>query len=142
MLNEHLKRNFLLNPEVTYLNFGSFGACPQPIFDDYQKWQRELEYNPVQFITVNGMTYLKESREALAEYIGCDADDVVYVTNPSYALNIVAKSLHLQPGDEVLSTDLEYGASDRVWNYYCKKQAQRMCAKNRPTHCLKRKTDQ
>lgn len=121
MLNEHLKRNFLLNPEVTYLNFGSFGACPQPIFDDYQKWQRELEYNPVQFITVNGMTYLKESREALAEYIGCDADDVVYVTNPSYALNIVAKSLHLQPGDEVLSTDLEYGASDRVWNYYCKK---------------------
>lgn len=121
MLSEQLKHNFLLNPEVTYLNFGSFGACPQYIFDDYQKWQRELEYNPVQFITVNGIKYLKESREVLAAYIGCDADDVVYVTNPSYAVNIVAKSLHLQPGDEILSTDLEYGASDRAWNYYCKK---------------------
>lgn len=121
MLSTQLNHNFLLNPEVTYLNFGSFGACPQSIFEDYQKWQRELEYNPVQFITVNGIKYLKESREALAEYIGCDADDVVYVTNPSYALNIVAKSLHLKPGDEILSTNLEYGASDKVWSYYCKK---------------------
>ncbi len=121
MSAQNLKSKFLLNPDVTYLGFGSFGACPQPIFEDYQKWQRELEYNPVQFITVNGMRYLKESREALANYIHCDADDLVYVTNPSYAVNIVAKSLHLKPGDEILTTDLEYGASDRAWNYYCKK---------------------
>lgn len=116
-----LKNKFLLNPEITYLNFGSFGSCPKPIFEDYQKWQTELEYEPAQFITVNGLKYLKESREALAEYIACEADDVVYVTNPSYALNIVAKSLKLNAGDEILSTDLEYGALDRTWSYYTKK---------------------
>jgi isopenicillin-N epimerase len=121
----HLKDTFLLNPEITYLNFGSFGACPKPVFEDYQKWQAELEYEPAQFIAVNGVKYLKESREALAAYIGCSADDLVYVTNPSYAMNIVAKSLDLNAGDEILSTDLEYGAIDRTWNYYCKKAGAR-----------------
>ncbi|PBQ32320.1 aminotransferase [Sphingobacteriaceae bacterium] len=117
----NLKDKFLLNPEVTYLNFGSFGACPKEIFEDYQKFQMELEYEPVQFITVNSLKYLKESREALGAYVGCAADDLVFVTNPSYALNIIAKSLKLNAGDEVLSTDLEYGALDRTWSYYTRK---------------------
>lgn len=121
MPNSQLKTDFLLNPEIAYLNFGSFGACPKPIFEDYQKWQRELEYEPVQFIAANGVNYLKAARGALADYLHCNTDDLVYVTNPSYAINIVAKSLKLEPGDEVLATDLEYGALDRTWNYYCKK---------------------
>jgi isopenicillin-N epimerase len=121
MQNNKLKSQFLLNPEITFLNFGSFGACPKPIFEDYQKWQLELEAEPVRFIAVNGLKYLKESREALAKYINCNADDLVYTTNPSYAINIIAKSLKLNAGDEVLSTNLEYGALDRTWNYYCKK---------------------
>jgi isopenicillin-N epimerase len=75
----------------------------------------------VQFITVNGLQYLKQSREALGNYVGCNADDLVYVTNPSYAVNIIARSMKLQPGDEILSTNLEYGACDKTWNYYCKK---------------------
>ena len=116
-----LHSQFLLNPNITYLNFGSFGACPKPIFEDYQKWQLEIETEPVQFMTVNGPGYLKASREALAKYIHCEADDVVYVTNPSYGINIIAKSLQLQEGDEVLGTNLEYGALDRTWNYYCEK---------------------
>ena len=121
MQANNLKDKFLLNPDITYLNFGSFGACPKSIFEDYQKWQLELETEPAQFITVNGLKYLKEAREALADYIGCEGDDVVYVTNPSYAVNIIAKSLKLNAGDEILSTDLEYGALDRTWNYYTKK---------------------
>jgi isopenicillin-N epimerase len=116
-----LQSQFLLNPAITYLNFGSFGACPKPIFDDYQRWQRELEFEPVQFITVNGFNYLQQSRQALSAYIHCDAGDIVYTTNPSYAINIVAKSFPLSPGDEILSTNLEYGACDRTWSYYCKK---------------------
>jgi isopenicillin-N epimerase len=116
-----LRSQFLLNPDITYLNFGSFGACPAPIFDDYQRWQRELEWEPVQFITATGLQYLQRSREALAAYIHCGANDIVYTTNPSYAVNIIAKSFPLAPGDEILSTDLEYGACDRTWNYYCKK---------------------
>ena len=66
-------------------------------------------------------TNLKKSREALAKYVGCDADDLVYVTNPSYAVNIVAKNFKLNEGDEILSTNIEYGALDRTWNYYCRK---------------------
>ena len=57
----------------------------------------------------------------MAAYVNCDADDLVYVTNPSYALNIVAKGLQLNEGDEILSTNIEYGALDRTWNYYCRK---------------------
>jgi isopenicillin-N epimerase len=121
MPNTHLKSQFLLRPDVTFLNFGSFGACPKPIFNDYQKWQLELEQEPVQFITVNGLKYLKQSREALGNYLGCKEDDIVYVTNPSYAVNIIAKSLKLNKGDEILGTNLEYGACDKTWNYYCKK---------------------
>ncbi|MEO6289564.1 MAG: aminotransferase class V-fold PLP-dependent enzyme [Ginsengibacter sp.] len=79
-----------------------------------------MEIEPVQFMTVNGPGYLKASREALAKYIHCNADDVVYVTNPSYGINIIAKSFQLNAGDEILSTNLEYGALDRTWNYYCK----------------------
>lgn len=118
---QDLKSEFLLNPQVTFLNHGSFGATPKPIFDDYQQWQREMENEPVQFMAVNGPKYLQQSREALAQYINCHADDVVYVTNPSYAINIIAKSMKLKLGDEVLATNLEYGALDRTWNYYCKK---------------------
>jgi len=116
-----LKSQFLLNPAITFLNFGSFGACSKTVFEEYQKWQLELETEPVQFITVNGPQYLKKSREALASYINCNAEDLVFVTNPSYAVNIVAKSFLLQKDDEILSTNLEYGALDRTWNYYCKK---------------------
>ena len=116
-----LKSQFLLNPDITYLNFGSFGACPQPVFDDYIKWQRLLEWEPCRYIAVDGVNYLKTSREALASFINCDADDVVYVTNPTYAINIIAKSLKLNEGDEILTTNIEYGAMDRTWNYYCRK---------------------
>ena len=121
MNHSFLKSQFLLRNDIKFLNFGSFGACPKPIFEKYQQLQLELEQEPVQYITVNGLQYLKQSREALANYIGCNADDVVFVTNPSYAVNIIAKSFSLNVGDEVLTTNLEYGASDKAWNYYCKK---------------------
>ena len=122
MQSNPLKSQFLLRDDITYLNFGAYGACPRPIFERYQRYQLELEQEPVEFITANGMQYLKESREALAAYLNCYSDDVVYVTNPSYAVNIVAKSFPFKEGDEVLATNLEYGACDRTWNYYCSKK--------------------
>lgn len=117
----HLSSYFLLNPNITFLNFGSFGACVKPVFEQYQHYQLELEQEPIQFMTVKGLEYLKQSRKALANYINCNADDVVYVTNPSYAVNTIAKNLPLQSGDEILTTDLEYGACEKTWHYYCKK---------------------
>jgi isopenicillin-N epimerase len=116
-----MKHLFLLDPSVTFLNFGSYGACPAPVFEEYIRWQRLLESEPVQYISVNGPAYMKESRDALGAYIGCDGDDLVYTPNPTFAENIVAKNVRLSPGDEILSTDLEYGAMDRTWNYYCGK---------------------
>jgi isopenicillin-N epimerase len=113
-----MKDLFLLNPEITFLNFGSFGACPKPVFEEYQRWQLELEREPIQFMLHRGPAQLRTSREALATYVGCNSDDLVFTTNPSYTINIVAKSLKLQPGDEILTTDLEYGAMDRTWAHY------------------------
>lgn len=117
----NFRSQFLLNPDITYLNFGSFGACPKPVFDDYIRWQYLLESEPVQFIAYDGLRYLQQSREALGQFINCDADDLVLVTNPSYAVNIIAKSFPLQAGDEVLTSSIEYGACDRTWQYYCSK---------------------
>lgn len=122
MLPNNLHDQFLLRKDITYLNFGAFGACAKPIFKEYQKFQLELEEEPTLFIQVNGPQYLKASRTALAQYLSCGADDVVYVTNPTYAVNIIAKSLDLKIDDEVLTTNLEYGASDRTWKYYCNKK--------------------
>lgn len=121
-MQNNLRDQFLIDPSITFLNFGSFGACPIPIFAEYQQWQLELEREPIQFITVNGPKYLQQSRSALGEFLNCDADDLVFVTNPSYAVNIIAKSLDLQPGDEVLSSNIEYGACDMTWNHYCEKK--------------------
>jgi isopenicillin-N epimerase len=120
---ESLKDQFLLRPDIHFLNFGSFGATPKPIFEKYQEWQRVLEAEPVQFIAFDGYQYLADSRAALAKYLNCaDKDDLVYVTNPSFAINMIAKSFPLQAGDEILATDIEYGACDRTWEYYCGKK--------------------
>ncbi|MDZ4663542.1 MAG: aminotransferase class V-fold PLP-dependent enzyme [Bacteroidota bacterium] len=117
-----LRSLFLLDKEIAFLNFGSFGATPKPIFNDYQKWQLELEHEPAQFIQLNGPVYIKQAREALGKYVNCDADDIVFTTNPSYAVNIIAKSIDLNPGDEILTSNLEYGACDKTWEYYCEKK--------------------
>lgn len=116
---ENIKEQFLLRKDITYLNFGAYGACPRPIFEVYQNFQRELEEEPTLFINELGPEYLKSSRVALGKYLNCSADDVVYVTSPSYAVNLIAKSIQLKAGDEVLTTNLEYGPCDKTWKYYC-----------------------
>ena len=118
-----MRAQFLLRPDIHFLNFGSFGATPLPVFESYQRWQRLLESEPVQFIAFDGLGYLAASRKALAGYLNvADPDDLVFVTNPSYAVNTVAASLELSPGDEILATDIEYGACDRAWDFHCEKQ--------------------
>lgn len=121
MQTSDFKQQFLLNPHITFLNFGSFGACPLPVFRRYQELQLEMERDPVQFMMFRSNDYFEQSRKALAEFIHCHPDDVVYVTNPSYAVNIITRSMDLKPGDEILTTNLEYGACDKAWSYICKK---------------------
>jgi isopenicillin-N epimerase len=121
---EGLRELFLLDPGVVYLNHGSFGACPRPVFEAYQAWQLELERQPMAFMRRVGKE-VGEARQALGAYLGSDADNLVYVPNATMGLNIVARSLDLRPGDEVLSTDHEYGAIERAWQFMCAKHGAR-----------------
>ena len=117
-----LRHQFLLDPTVTFLNHGSFGATPKPVFDVYQAWQRELERQPVEFLDRRFRERMTVSRTALAECLGTQRDNLVYVTNATVGVNIVARSINLSPSDEVLATDHEYGACDRIWRYLSQKQ--------------------
>lgn len=116
-----MKSHFLLDPEIIHLNHGSFGACPKPIFQEYQRFQRELELDPSHFIQNKLSVYLKEAKTALSTFIHCDAEDFFFVPNPTVAINTIMRSLQLQPEDEILATNHEYGAMDRVWSFFCKK---------------------
>lgn len=114
-----LKPEFLLDPKVIYLNHGSFGACPRPVFEEYQRWQHELEQQPVEFLARRALDLMAEARGALADFLSCRKDEVVYFPNPTTAINMVARSLKLKPGDEILTTDHEYGAMDSTWRFIC-----------------------
>ena len=117
----HLAEQYLLDPEVVYLNHGSFGAVPRPVFENYQHWQRELETNPVGFLGRRAPDLLAAAREKLGAFINASGNDLAFVPNVTYGLNIVARSLGLETGDEILSTDHEYGAIDRTWRFNCEK---------------------
>ena len=116
-----LKEHFLLDPAVIFLNHGSFGASPKPVFEAYQNWQLRLERQPVLFLGRELDSLLKDSRQALGEYLNADADDLVYITNATHGVNIIAHSLKIKPGDEILTTDHEYGACDYSWDFICDK---------------------
>lgn len=118
---DNLKQYFLLDPQIHFLNHGSFGATPKPVFAAYQDWQRRLERQPVLFLGREHDALLKESRAALGAYLNAAADDLVYIPNATHGVNIIARSLNLQAGDEILTTDHEYGACDFTWEYVCGK---------------------
>src|SRR5438105_6338334 len=103
-----LRAESLLDPDAVFLNHGSFGACPRSVFERYLAWQRELERQPVEFLGRRLRGRLAESRAALASYLGADRDEIVYMPNVTTALNVVARSLPLEAGDEILTTDHEY----------------------------------
>ena len=116
------RERFLLRPDVTFLNHGSFGASPRPVFEAYQRWQLELERQPVEFIARRSADLLREARRALGAYLGADGDDLVFTPNATFGVNVVARSLPLESGDEILSTDHEYGAVDRTWRFVCQRR--------------------
>jgi isopenicillin-N epimerase len=92
------------------------------VFEKYQWWQRELEHQPVEFLGRRVGELLRESRSELAKYLQTDRDNLAYVANTTVGINILAHSLNLGEGDEVLSTDHEYGALDRLWRFLAAKK--------------------
>jgi len=109
--------DFLLDPSITFLNHGSFGATPRPVFEEYQRYQLLLENEPVEFLGRQASLLLGTAREILSSYLHTKRDNLVFISNATHGVNIVAHSLDLGPGDEVLTTNHEYGAMDRVWQF-------------------------
>lgn len=114
-----LKPLFLLDPAVHFFNHGSFGATPRLVFAARQHWLERLERQPVKFLARDFAELMKTARQALAGYLGAAADDLVYIPNATFGVNLVARSLRLQADDEVLSCDHEYGACERAWLATC-----------------------
>ena len=114
-----LRDLFLLDPDIVHLNHGGFGACPTPVLNAYQAWQRELERHPTSVLSHRYEALLDEARDRLAVYLNCGPDALAFVPNSTAGLNAAARSLQLRPRDEVLSTDHEYGAMDLLWSRTC-----------------------
>jgi isopenicillin-N epimerase len=114
-----VKDLFLLDPTVVYLNHGSFGACPRPVFERYQQLQLELEREPVEFLArerrFGGL--LETARLRLAAYLGADPRNLVFAPNASTGLDMAIRSLALAPGEEVLMGCDEYGGLKRLWEF-------------------------
>ncbi len=121
-----LRDQFLLRDNMTFLNHGSFGACPRPVLEAYQAWQRVLEAQPVEFLGRRIRGLLAEARSQIGKVVGSAPQNLVFVPNATHGVNAVAHSLKLQPGDEVLTTNHEYGAAERAWRFYCQRTGARL----------------
>jgi len=124
----NLRSEFLLDPDIHYLNHGSFGACPREVFEDFQNWQTLLETNPIDYYTrqLKGLFGkeasgpLEKARTDLAHFVHADVAGMIFTPNVTVALNAIAHSIDLQARDEVLTTDHEYGTIIATWTRKCK----------------------
>jgi isopenicillin-N epimerase len=106
-----------LDPAVTYLNHGSFGACPTAVLAVQAELRRELEREPVDFLAVRLPGRLNAAREKLAAFLGADSADLAFVPNATTGVNAVLRSLPFQPGDELLTTTHTYAACRKTIDY-------------------------
>jgi isopenicillin-N epimerase len=99
-----------LDPRVTFLNHGSFGACPIPVLDAQRRFRDRMEREPVRFLSRDLPQLLDEARAALAAFVGVGPDDLAFVPNATTGVNTVVRSLRFERGDEILVTDHAYNA--------------------------------
>jgi isopenicillin-N epimerase len=113
-------QQWLLDPDCTYLNHGTVGAPPRRVLAKQQALRDEMERQPARFMLreLNGehampwraVTRLREASDQVAAFVGSRPDDLVFVPNVTTGMNAVLGSLPLAPGDEVVITDMAYGA--------------------------------
>ncbi len=127
-----MREQFLLSPDVTFLNHGSFGATPQPVLEAYQRWQLALERQPVAFFQRDLDERMSQARSVTADYLGADPADLHFVRNATVGMNTIARSVPLSPVDEVLTTDHEYGAVDATWDFVCKEKGAKLVKQSVP----------
>lgn len=112
-----VKEHFLLDPDVVFLNHGSFGAAPREVIEYQRSLQDELEREPVQFYLRRVEPLLDDAREALGRFIGARPEDLAFVRNATMGVNAVLRSLTFSPGDELLTTNHEYNASTNALRF-------------------------
>jgi isopenicillin-N epimerase len=132
---EAFRSDFLLDPDVVFLNHGSFGACPRPVFAAYQAWQAESERQPVAFYARRLPALVREAAAVLGAYVNAPAPDLVFLPNATAGVNVVARSLTLQAGDAILTTDHEYGACLYTWQHVCQASGARLLVQPLPLPC-------
>ncbi len=101
-------RFWRLDPEVSFLNHGSFGACPAAVLERQAELRAELEREPVDFLVRSLPARLAEVRARLGPFLGAEPDDLAFVPNATTGVNAVLGSLDLVPGDELLTTTHSY----------------------------------
>lgn len=105
-----LRELWTLDPAVTFLNHGSYGACPRAVLDQQAEYRTRLERQPVQFLGREVEALLSEAREVVGEFLGVPGKDIGFVSNATGGVNTVLRSLRFEPGDELLVTDHAYNA--------------------------------
>lgn len=105
---------WLLDPKVTYLNHGSFGACPRPVLDEQRRHREALEREPVRFLLSELEPALDGVRGVLAQRFGADPEGIAFVPNATTGVATVLASLDFAPGDEILVTNHGYAACQNV----------------------------
>ena len=108
---------FVLRDDVVFLTHGTYGACPLPVLDAWRWEQLELEREPVDRLSRTRVARLDEVRAQVEEELGAAPGTIVFVPNATHGLNVVARSISLEPGDEILMTDHEYPAAEKMWEY-------------------------
>lgn len=102
--------DWLLDPEITFLNHGSFGACPRAVLSEQTRLRQELEQDPVRFFERQFEPCLDQARLELAQFLGANPANLVFVPNATTGVNAVLRSRPFQPGDELLTTNHAYNA--------------------------------
>jgi isopenicillin-N epimerase len=120
------RADFALEEGLTYLNHGAFGAVARPVLAAAQAWREQIEAQPSRFLTTELQPMLRRTADRLGDYVGARGEDLVFLDNATTAINAVLRSLVLFPGDEVLTTNLSYGAVMRTLEFVCDRAGARL----------------
>jgi isopenicillin-N epimerase len=132
LTSEGRHTSWTLDPSITFLNHGSFGACPRAVMAEQDRWRAQMEAEPVRFFVRELEPLLDGARAQLAAFLGADPDDLAFVPNATAGVNAVVRSLALEPGDELLTTDHAYNACKNVLDYAAERAGARVVVAHVP----------